>query len=80
MNLTADIARQIATEAVKQAFREMGMDSASPIETQKDMAFLRTQRMRCENVTNKVLAWAVIAVVSSGSLLSLSGIRDWMKL
>jgi hypothetical protein len=79
MNVTPDIMRQVAVEAVKQAFKEMGMDAQSPIEMQKDMAFLRTQRVRCENVANKVLAWAVIAVVSTGSLLSLSGIRDWLK-
>jgi len=79
MPLSREDAREIAKEAVKEAFIEMGINKDTPIEMQKDMAFLRQNRERCESLLNQVAGWAILAFLTLSSGMAWAGLLSRLK-
>lgn len=77
--LSKDDAQEIAEKAVIAAFVRMGIDTDKPIEVQKDMAFLRQNRERCEKAINKLVATAVLGIFAIGSGMQISTIIEKLK-
>lgn len=77
--LTHEEARLIAQEAVKLAFDRMGLDVRNPLETQADMVFLRETRRRCGSMKNRAASWALITLLTSGSLLTWGGLFSRLR-
>ncbi|MGZ8432768.1 MAG: hypothetical protein ACXWYM_00290 [Candidatus Binatia bacterium] len=63
------LVREAAIEAVEQgvtnAFERVGIDRRDPLETQKDMAFIRSIRRRRESVWSHITTWGSITVIGA---------------
>lgn len=77
--LTKEEIRNIVADGVEHAFERMGIDAHSPMEMQRDLQFLRANRQRCESVINKAAAWAVISILSIGSMMSIGNFVDKIR-
>lgn len=53
-----------AEQGTKKAFVEMGLNTKDPFETQKDMAFLRSQRQASEQLGPMVRRTVITAVIT----------------
>ncbi len=56
---------EAAEEGTRRAFLSMGMNINDPIETQKDMAYVRLQRLASEQM-GKVVRRTVLAILLTG--------------
>ena len=67
--LTEDRISKIVHDAVHEAFKDVGLDSTAPFETQKDMSFLRNWRRLMEKSGHRafltVLTIIVLGVVAA---------------
>lgn len=64
VTLTREEMRTLMTEAIKEAFKSLGVDANSPLEVQKDMAHLRRWRMAVDSASGtsfKVMITTLIA-------------------
>lgn len=79
ITLTNKQLEQVVEKAVTDTFLKMGIDSADPIEMQKDMQHLRQWRESTESIKTKSLATIIGFVIVGGLGLLLSGIMDYIK-
>jgi hypothetical protein len=64
VHLTRDELKSLMTEAVDSAFLRMGLDTTSPLETQRDMQHLRDWRLAVNSVTSKGMLSVVLLIIS----------------
>ena len=69
----------IVSKAVAQTLIQLGVDSADPLQMQKDFAHLRQSRIARESVSRKALL-TVVGVMITGALGAIVlGIQDMLK-
>lgn len=82
MSLKAEELEAIKTaaqEGTEQALIKFGFDTKNPIELQKDLAFVRKQRLASEQITSKArIVLLTIFLTGLGSIVTL-GLREAMK-
>lgn len=74
-----ELLRATIAAGVELAFERIGVTTKDPIEVQKDFAWLRRSRIRCESLANRVWAWVVVAVLSLGAALSYDGLLHRLR-
>lgn len=78
MNLERDQVEDIVTEAVKRAFRDMGIAENDSFEMRKDFAHLREWRLTCEQVRAKGTITMAMMVLTGAIGLLILGFRGWL--
>lgn len=71
--------RQIISESVKQTLIQIGIDSSSPLELQRDFQHLRQWRESTESIKHKGFLTAVVIFVTGSISLLLMGIKEWLS-
>lgn len=67
--MTKDEMEEVATRAVKRAFREMGIHGDAP-DMQRDMAYLRDARKRHDSLMNRIFSWGATGFMFGGVALA----------
>lgn len=57
------VVREAVDEGVEQALKSLGLDTQKPLETQRDMAFLRDMRTGTQSFSAKAIFLAVAAAI-----------------
>lgn len=78
INITTDLVEAIATRAVKQAFRDIGIDDGNAFEMRKDMAHLREWRLTCEGVKARGVLAVMSLMITGVVALIILGFRQWI--
>lgn len=80
--VTAEVEKDlqaIVAEAVKQTLVQLGIESSSPIEMQKDFQHLRQWRTAGEKIQEKSLT-ALVGIFVAGALGMFGvGLKDWLS-
>lgn len=72
-----DEASALVSEAVRQTLLQLGIDSANPLEMQRDFQHLRQWRRAGEDLRGKGLMVLVSVFLTGLVGLLLVGVRDW---
>ena len=75
--ITRDEIEQIAVNAVKRAFRDMGINDGDPFEMRKDLAHLREWRTTCEAMRGRGILTIVGMAITGLAALILLGFKGW---
>lgn len=74
------IARVVDTavdKAIRTTLLTLGIDATEPVETQRDMQYLRAWRENSQAMRRKVATVVVTALVTASLTLGLIGLRHW---
>ena len=75
--ITREEIENIAVNAVKRAFRDMGINDGDPFEMRKDLAHLREWRQSCEQIRGRGLVTIVGMAITGAAALLLLGFKGW---
>lgn len=78
MNVTKEDIEEIASEAIKRAFRDMGITESDPFEMRKDFAHLREWRITCEQVRSRGTITLAMLVLTGLIGLLVLGFKGWI--
>lgn len=70
---------EASERGIKNALTQLGFDTESPLESQKDMAFIRQQRQGSEQVSRIVRRTFIAAAIMGAISAVMVGIKDALK-
>ena len=79
VTLTREELRGIVTEAIQEAFQQIGLDSHDPLEVQRDMAHLRKWREAVDAAGSASFKTVVTTLILGGLGLLWVGFQQAMK-
>lgn len=68
----------IITQAIENAFRDVGFDRGEVFELRRDLTFLREWRLTCELVRSRGIIAAVTLVMGALATVILLGFKGWI--